>query len=259
MKNVYRAALATAVLLLGLTVAGAAQAQKQGGILDLRRAIAMTIDHKAFIDILGEGQGDVGTAMLPGPEGLWAMPKEMMEKLPGYGPNVEQRREEARQIMQSLGYGPDKPLTVKISARNLPIYRDQAAILSDQLKQIWIDTEIELVETANWLASAQIHTVHSPGCAGSRLPGEGGCQEIGCIAAVRASRRTLRVLLSMREAFDGIKKIPHPEEAAKQLSRRTHGRDAANREFPYTLESRDPCVAWAPAFAGVVSGRDAHC
>ena len=52
-------------------------------------------------------------------------------------------------------------------------------------------------------------------------PGLRGCQEIGCIAAVRASRRTPRVLLSMREAFDGIKKIPHPEEAAKQLSRRT--------------------------------------
>jgi peptide/nickel transport system substrate-binding protein len=53
--------------------------------------------------------------------------------------------------MQSLGYGPDKRLAVKISARNLPIYRDPAAILTDQLKQIWIDTEIELVETANWL------------------------------------------------------------------------------------------------------------
>jgi peptide/nickel transport system substrate-binding protein len=64
---------------------------------------------------------------------------------------VQNRREEARKIMQSLGYGPDKRLSVKISARNLPIYRDPAAILADQLKQIWIDTEIELVETANWL------------------------------------------------------------------------------------------------------------
>ena len=65
--------------------------------LDLRRAIAMTIDHKAFIDILGEGQGDIGTAMLPAPEGLWAMPKEMMEKLPGYDPDVQKSREEAPQ------------------------------------------------------------------------------------------------------------------------------------------------------------------
>ena len=118
---------------------------------ELRRAIAMTIDHKAFIDILGEGEGDVGTAMLPAPEGLWAMPKEMMEKLPGYEPDVQNRREAARKIMQSLGYGPDKRLAVKISARNLPIYRDPATILSDQLKQIWIDSEIDLVETANWL------------------------------------------------------------------------------------------------------------
>jgi peptide/nickel transport system substrate-binding protein len=118
---------------------------------DLRRAIAMTIDRRAFIDILGEGQGDIGTAMLPAPEGLWAMPKEMMEKLPGYDPDVQKSREDARKIMQSLGYGPDKRLAVKISARNLSIYRDPAAILADQLKQIWIDSEIDLVETANWL------------------------------------------------------------------------------------------------------------
>jgi hypothetical protein len=94
-----------------------------------------------------------------------------------------------------------------------------------------------------------------------RRPREGGCQEIGCIAAVRASRRALRVLLSMREASDGIKKIPHPEEAAKQLSRRTHGADPADREFPFTLESGGPGSAtphlslWIPAFAGM-TGHD---
>jgi hypothetical protein len=48
----------------------------------------MSLDRKAFIDILGEGQGDIGTAMLPAPEGQWAMPKEMREKLPGYDPEL---------------------------------------------------------------------------------------------------------------------------------------------------------------------------
>ncbi|HZT87782.1 MAG TPA: ABC transporter substrate-binding protein [Stellaceae bacterium] len=119
--------------------------------LGLRQAIANTIDHKTFIDILGEGQGDIGTAMQPGPEGLWAMPKEMMEKLAGYGADLEKRRDSARETMKKLGYGPDKLLKVKISARNLPIYRDPAAILADQLKKIWIDAELDLVETANWL------------------------------------------------------------------------------------------------------------
>jgi len=119
--------------------------------LDLRRAIALSIDHKALIDILGEGQGDLSTAMLPGPEGIWGMPKEMMQTLPGYDPDVAKNRAAAQELMKKLGYGPDKHLAVKISSRNLAIYRDPASILIDQLKNIWIDGEIELVETAQWL------------------------------------------------------------------------------------------------------------
>jgi peptide/nickel transport system substrate-binding protein len=118
---------------------------------ELRKAITLSFDRQAFIDILGEGQGDIGTATLPGPEGLWAMPQEMREKLPGYGPDVQKSRAEAQKIMQSLGYGPDKRLSLKIASRNIPDYRDAASIVADQLKNIWIDTELELVETANWL------------------------------------------------------------------------------------------------------------
>ena len=118
---------------------------------ELRKAVAMTIDHQAFIDILGEGKGDIGTAVLPEPEGQWAMPKEMREQLPGYGRDVAKSREEARKIMKSLGYGPDKHLPIKISARNLPDYRDAASLLIDQLKEIYIEAELDLVETANWL------------------------------------------------------------------------------------------------------------
>ena len=118
---------------------------------DLRRAIAMSLDRKAFIDILGDGQGDIGTALLPAPEGQWAMPKDMMEKLPGYAPEVQRSRTEAQKIMHSLGYGPDNRITVKIMTRNLPDFSDPATIVSDQLKNIWIDSEVELVETANFL------------------------------------------------------------------------------------------------------------
>ncbi len=118
---------------------------------ELRRAVAMSLDRKAFIDILGEGQGDIGTAMLPAPEGLWAMPKDMMQKLPGYDPDIAKSREKARELMRGLGYGPDKHLAVKVSTRNISSYRDTAAIFLDQLKEVWIDGELELIETANWL------------------------------------------------------------------------------------------------------------
>jgi len=117
---------------------------------DLRRAMALTLDRKSFIDILGEGQGDVGGAMLPPPEGLWGLPSELLNRLPGYDPDVRKNREEARKIMESLGYGPEKRLPIKVAARNIPLYRDPAVILIDQLKEIYMDGALELIETANW-------------------------------------------------------------------------------------------------------------
>ena len=49
-----------------------------------------------------------------------------------------------------LGYGPDKRLAVKVSTRNIPTYRDPAVILIDQLKEIYIDGELDVVDTAQW-------------------------------------------------------------------------------------------------------------
>jgi peptide/nickel transport system substrate-binding protein len=119
---------------------------------DLRSAMALALDRKAFVDILAEGQGDIGASMLPTPEGVWGMPLELLKSIPGYGSNVQGNRAEARKIMEKLGYGPDKRLTVKISTRNIPTYRDPAVILIDQLKGIYIDGELEVVETSNWHA-----------------------------------------------------------------------------------------------------------
>jgi peptide/nickel transport system substrate-binding protein len=74
----------------------------------------------------------------------------MLETIPGYGPDVQANREEARKLMQKAGYGPDKHLAVKVSTRNIAVYRDPAVILIDQLKSIYIDAELDIVETANW-------------------------------------------------------------------------------------------------------------
>jgi peptide/nickel transport system substrate-binding protein len=117
---------------------------------DLRRAMALTLDRRAFIDVLSGGQGDIGAAMLPPPEGLWGMPPDRLRSLPGYDPDVQKNRGEAREIMQRLGYGPDHALAVKVAARNIPLYRDPAVMLIDQLKEIFIAGELDIVETANW-------------------------------------------------------------------------------------------------------------
>src|SRR5437016_1882058 len=117
---------------------------------DIRRAMQLTIDRKSFIDILSEGQGDISGAMLPPPAGLWGLPPEILATLPGYGPNVEANRAEARKLMEKHGYGPDKRLQVKVATRNIPQFRDPAVIMIDQLKQIYVDGELEIIDTANW-------------------------------------------------------------------------------------------------------------
>jgi len=66
------------------------------------------------------------------------MPLELLKELPGYDPDVEKNRAQARQIMQKLGYGPDKSLPIKVSTRDLPPFRNPAVLLIDQLKQIYI-------------------------------------------------------------------------------------------------------------------------
>ena len=117
---------------------------------DLRRAMSLSLDRKAFIDILAEGLGTAGGVMQPPPSGVWGMPPEMLQTLPGYGPDIAKNRAEGRKIMEKLGYGPDRRLAVTLSTRNLAPYRDPAVILIDQLKEVFIDAELNPVDTTQW-------------------------------------------------------------------------------------------------------------
>src|SRR6202162_83142 len=117
---------------------------------ELRRAMARSLDRKAFIDIISDGEGSIGGAMMPPPAGSWGMPPEVLHTLPGYGPDVQKNRAEARQIMQKLGYGPDKRLPVTVTTRNVGAYRDPSVLLIDQLKEIYIDGVLDAVDTTQW-------------------------------------------------------------------------------------------------------------
>jgi peptide/nickel transport system substrate-binding protein len=118
---------------------------------ELRTAMMLSLDRKAFIDIILQGQGDIGGSLLPSPEGVWGLPQDILKTIPGYG-DVKKDREQARAIMTKLGYSADKPLKIKVSTRNLATYRDPAAVLIDQLKSIYIDAELDPVESSSWFA-----------------------------------------------------------------------------------------------------------
>ena len=117
---------------------------------DIRRAMALSFDRQAFNTIIAEGQAVIGTTMLPKPEGDWGMPEAMMRTIVGYDPDIAKNRAEARKLMEKNGYGPTKRLAVKISTRNIAAYRDPAVILIDHLKEIYIDGELDIVETGVW-------------------------------------------------------------------------------------------------------------
>lgn len=114
---------------------------------EIRKALALAIDRKAFNDIMNEGQGRIGGSMLPPPEGVWGMPDEVLHTLFAYGPDVAKNRAEGQAIMRKLGYGPDHMLKTKIFTRNINTFRDPALIMNDQLKSVFIDAELDVVDT----------------------------------------------------------------------------------------------------------------
>ena len=120
---------------------------------DIRKAMVLTIDRSAFIKILGHNQFVQSGALLPPPNGVWGMPPEFLKTVAGYNPDVAGNREQARAIMKKLGYGPDNKLKVKVSTRNIAVYRDAAVILIDHLKEIYVDAVLDTIETSNWHAT----------------------------------------------------------------------------------------------------------
>jgi peptide/nickel transport system substrate-binding protein len=117
---------------------------------DLRRAMSLSIDRQAFVDIIADGQGAIGGVMQPPPEGIWGMAPYAMRNLPGYDPDVAASRATAVKIMEKLGYGPSNRLKVTMSTRDVAGYRDPAVVLIDQLKKIYIDADLKPIDTTQW-------------------------------------------------------------------------------------------------------------
>ena len=118
--------------------------------LDIRRALALALDRKAFIPDHVRGPGRYRRHHAAGAGRPVGDAERNAGDDSGLRPHINANREEARKLMQRAGYGPDKRVAVKVATRNIPIYRDPAVILIDQLKSIYIDGELDVVDTAQW-------------------------------------------------------------------------------------------------------------
>jgi peptide/nickel transport system substrate-binding protein len=120
----------------------------------IREAVSLALDREGFIRILSHGASLVAAHMQPPPTGVWGMPKEMLMSLPGYKGTLEERQAKAKQIMESLGYGPSNKLKLKVSTRDFQAFKDPAVILVDQLNRIHFDAELEIIESSVWFGRA---------------------------------------------------------------------------------------------------------
>ena len=116
----------------------------------VRRALALAIDRDAVIKVKGAGLDRLGGELMPPPEGAWGLDKAELASIPGYGPDLEKRREEARKLMREAGYGPDKPLNLVLSTRDVARYRDTSVLILDHLAKIYVKGEMKTIDTAIW-------------------------------------------------------------------------------------------------------------
>ena len=88
--------------------------------LEVRRAVAMTLDRKGFVDILTRARATSAAPCSRSRKARWGLPEAMLRELPGYDPDVAKSRDKARAIMTAKGYSAAKPLKLKLSTRNPP-------------------------------------------------------------------------------------------------------------------------------------------
>jgi peptide/nickel transport system substrate-binding protein len=116
----------------------------------VRRAMALAIDREAVAKVKGAGLDKLGGELMPPPEGNWGLTANDLASIPGYGPDLEKRRDEARKLMREAGYGPDKPLSIVLSTRDVARYRDVSILVLDQLSKIHVTGEMKTIDTALW-------------------------------------------------------------------------------------------------------------
>ena len=127
---------------------------------EVRRAVALTLDRKAFIDTLTQGKGDIGGAMLSPPDGVWGLPSEMLKTLPGYDPDVRRIGPKRASSWRSSATGRTTGSRSRCRPAISRPYRDPAVILIDQLKEIYIDGELDPVDTAGLVSQGLAQGFH---------------------------------------------------------------------------------------------------
>jgi peptide/nickel transport system substrate-binding protein len=120
----------------------------------VRKALTLGFDRYTASRVLYPltGLKYVGGLMRAGSE--WAMPEADLQKLPGFGKDIDKSRAEARRLLAEAGY--PNGLKVVLKNRNVKLpYQDFAVFLIQEWRKIGVEAEHRPLETAAWFSDVQ--------------------------------------------------------------------------------------------------------
>lgn len=116
--------------------------------LRVRQALTLAIDRWGGSENLGKVSLIKGVSGIFRPGAIWSLPKFELEKIPGFWPDINRSREEARRLLKEAGV---TSLKLKLLNRTVNQPFTPAGIYAiDQWKRIGVETEHAQVETKLW-------------------------------------------------------------------------------------------------------------
>jgi peptide/nickel transport system substrate-binding protein len=115
----------------------------------VRKALTLAIDRHTMGRVLFPltGLRNVGGLVRPGT--AWAMAPAELEKLPGFGRDIEKSRAEAKKLLAEAGFPNGLKFTMINRNVKLP-YQDFAVFFIQEWKKIGVEVENRPLETAAW-------------------------------------------------------------------------------------------------------------
>ncbi|MFH1487054.1 MAG: ABC transporter substrate-binding protein [Chloroflexota bacterium] len=112
----------------------------------VRRAAFLAVDREKALEVVSEGNGDTGISFY---SGQWALPKDELNKMPGFRKPKDQDIAEAKELLAQAGHPNGFESSVLVRAA-YPMYEKGALFMRAQLAKIGIDLKLQVLEYAVW-------------------------------------------------------------------------------------------------------------